>query len=283
MPVTGAIKFFDRSRCLIADGASATALSGGESINNILSYDRRNYWRSDVGSDAVEEEIEITFSRNSVIDRLLLIDTNLQDISIAFGGVVQDITDINNDPVVLPDMAPPDAPPIYRQNVDTPVIYFEFAPVNLAQITITASKTRIPNEQKYLRQVIAARELGTFEGFPNVGSYDDSHNEIINRASTGVKHITKQIKTLDRFRITFRAHPLENDIALSDRLFDQSDSFTLWPCGGGFGSDHFLFDAKGWQLDDIYNVQTVGRKSHRWYKNFYKSGINSGLRLLEVI
>lgn len=82
--------------------------------------------------------------------------------------------------------------------------------------------------------------------------------------------------------MNFRSYPIEGDITLSNTMFDMRESFTLWPSGGGFGSKHFLFATEGWRLEDIYNVQTIGRKGRNWYKNFYKSGINTNLNMIEV-
>ena len=125
--------------------------------------------------------------------------------------------------------------------------------------------------------------MGTFTGYPTLRAYDINWNEIINKSSTGIKHITKQVLTMDRFSLNFRAYPEEDDINLSNAMFKSAESMTLWPCGGGYGSEHFLFDTDGWKLDDIYNVQTARRKGLRWYKNFYKSGINTSLNLIEVV
>ena len=40
MPVTGRIKFFERSKSLRTDGATAMGTSGGRSVENILSFNR---------------------------------------------------------------------------------------------------------------------------------------------------------------------------------------------------------------------------------------------------
>ena len=135
----------------------------------------------------------------------------------------------------------------------------------------------------YMRQIILTKEIGTFTGFPNISGYSESQNEIVNMTSTGLKHITKQHNTVDSFRISFKAHPIENDVNIADKLYNSQESFTLWPCGGGYGSNHFLFEKDGWKLDDVYNVQTTGKKSNRWYKNFYKSGISSRINLVESL
>ena len=156
--------------------------------------------------------------------------------------------------------------------------------MGIYSLEIQAVDTQVPNQRKYIRQVIVCNEIGAFVGFPDVTSFNENHNPIIHRASTGVKSVIKQIRTIDSFNLRFKTYPEAADIALSERLFTWKEkSFTLWPCGGGYGSDHFLFEKEGWRLQDVYNVQAIGRKSHKWWRNLYKSGAQTSLRLIEVI
>ena len=271
---TGRIKFFGRSRLLSADGADAVATSGGNSVSNLLSFDRGGYWQSGDATDGRESIINFILGPVREVSRLLIVDTNCKDIAIRFNAPLENIIDIDN--LRVQSVAP------YRNG--NPVVYLEFDPIPATSLQLTVSNTLTPNERKYIRQVIVASEIGVFEGYPTVRGYNENHNAITHRASTGIKHIIKQIRTIDQFNIQFRHYPVGKDIELSDQLFAwPEDSFTLWPCGGGYGSDHFLFDAEGWRLQDIYNVQTAGNKGRRWWRNFYKSGIQTELRLVEVI
>ena len=274
MAITGRIKFFERSKTIIGDGASASTTSGQGSVDNLLSFDREHVWQSEDSSDGTYSEINIQLSKQSLINRLMIIGTNIKDISVSFNRLIANASDIDNNIVVTP---------IVDYQNESPVIYFEFDPVTVQMITLRISRTIVPNETKYIRQVIATREIGTFIGFPTVNSFTDSFNEVVTKSSTGAKHITKQLKIMDGFKIRFRAHPIESDIVLSNNLFDSREPFTLWPCGGGYGSDHFLFDSEGWRLEDIYNVQTRGKKPRLWYKNYYKSGVNTTLKMIEVV
>ena len=274
MPNTGRIKFFERSKLLNNEGADAMSNTGGTSIENIISFDRFNYWQSDDQRDGEESRISILFRNLTRVNRLLIVDTNIKDINISFNRSMTNIVDIDN--LEVSSVSP------YRNRAK--VIYLEFDPIEVISLNLSFSNTIIPNERKYIRQVIATNEIGVFEGYPEIQSFNEEPNVITHRASTGVKNIIKQIRTIDSFNLRFRTYPVESDIALSDKLFGWNEkSFTLWPCGGGYGSDHFLFEKEGWRLQDIYNVSINGMKSHRWWRSFYKSGINTSLRLVEVI
>lgn len=309
MAVTGKIKFFERSKTLLSDNdfeitvMATDKVVENESAKNILSFDRSGYYigqglRQGISQDS--DKIKISFKQPIKVSRYLFVDTNLKQIRLQFknGGRTvnfKNVVDIDNNITIGPfsDSAqhiPLDGAsnlrnvPIIEHNV----FYAEFDEAEIDEVLISMfysgqsyaiGSVFVP----YLRQFILTNEIGTFEGFPNISSYSENQNEIINMTSTGLKHITKQHNTVDSFRIAFKSHPIENDIAIADRLYNSMDSFTLWPCGGGYGSNHFLFEKEGWKLDDIYNVQTTGKKSNRWHKNFYKGGISSTINLVESL
>lgn len=273
MPNTGRVKFFERSK-LIPMTADVVGSSGGVSVNSLLSFDRGSYWQSDDTSDSIASELSFSFSPLVNISRLIIVDTNIRDVKIEFDMTLSNIVDIDN--LRVSSLSP------YRNR--NPIIYLEFDPIDIVSLRLIAMNTQTPNQRKYIRQVIATNEIGIFQGFPEVSSYNANQNTIVHRASTGVKHIVKQIKTIDTFNLRFKHYPEAEDISLSNKLFDWPErSFILWPCGGGYGSDHFLFESEGWRLQDIYNVQTTGRKSQKWWRNFYKSGAETSLRMVEVI
>lgn len=273
MANTGTVKFFTRSKTLISDGAIAEANSGENSVNNILSFDRDNYWQSIDETDGSISNISIQLSKQSPINRLLIVDTNIKQVSITFDRPITFASDIDNNDIAVP---------IIYQNSNN-VMYFEFDTISPITVDLSFSETIIPNQRKYIRQIILAQEIGNFIGFPTVRGFSDSFNEVVTKSSTGVKHVTKQLRIMDKFKLSFRAYPVKEDIDLSNKLFESRESFTLWPSGGGYGSNHFLFPTEGWQLDNIYNVQTTGRKPYLWYKNFYKSGVSTSLNMIEVV
>ena len=96
MPISGAIKVFSRSRSLFADGANSETNDQSGSLDNALSYDRNHYFRSVSETDGENVEMDLTLSRTSSINRLLLIDTNIKDISVNFFKSTGNVSDIDN-------------------------------------------------------------------------------------------------------------------------------------------------------------------------------------------
>lgn len=295
MPVTGRVKFFDRSKALISDGATITGQhigvtpSENESTNNLLSFDRQNYFQTKTGTQNIGGTenpfygislLSLSFPTEITFNRFILVDTNIEAPNINL-NTPNFAYDVDNDRVPIGSSKVTSLSLRTKETLKT--IYLELGePVTSESLSVNLTYLQ-PSQRYFARQIIVANELGTFQGFPTVSAYTEGNNEIMNRTSTGLRHITKQIPTIDSFRIRLHAHPIESDVTLTDKLFQMKESFTLWPCGGGYGSNHFIFDKDGWRLEDIFNVQTIGKKSHRWYKNFYKSGANTDINLVEVI
>ena len=299
MAVTGAIKFFERSKALLSDGGVRATFTQGPnrdniSINNALSFDRDGYFRgTPSGDQSFRESVSFLFSPTIKINRLFLVDTNLDQPILQFqirGNRLSNVTDIdNNAPQLLSGRDGLFVKTLggLRRYRESRTLYYEFDEIEISSLNIAWQMQTTSfwgfQARPYLRQLILTNEIGTFVGFPNISAYSENQNEIVNQTSTGLKHITKQHETIDTFKILFHSHPIENDISIGDKLFASRKSFTLWPCGGGYGSNHFLFEKEGWRLGDIYNVQTTGMKSNRWYKNFYKGGISSRINLVESL
>ena len=292
MAVSGGIKFFERSKTLLSDGNASVSLSqdskqnDNQSVKNILTFDRNAYFQTaKITDEAFLQIIDVEFDQPITINRLLLVDTNINTGAFSFPTPVKNISNIDNQPI-------PDNPFVFFGNNNSfkgLTHYWEFDDVTIStlsfQINISArgDYDETPPDHFFIRQIIATREIGTFEGFPSISAYSENQNEIINETSTGLKHVTKQHQTIDSFKVSFKSHPIENDVILMDKLFNSRESFTLWPCGGGYGSSHFLFEKEGWRLGDVYNVQTIGKKSNRWHKNFYKGGITSKINMVESL
>ena len=257
MAVTGALKFFKRPVTLANDRASVSI----ENARNLLSFNNLYYFEN-----PGEASFTVFFSRAATIDRLLIVDTNA--VSIRFSNIQNAIDQ---------DMMPVEFPYTPRDKTS----YFEFDPIALNSLDIVL--TPPPGEELYCRQIIATSEIGTLEGYPQVSTFNLTNNEIKNKTNTGLVHITKQSKILQLFSLRLRAYPSQHDVTLLEGLYEQSESFLLWPCGGSNGERYFNVNQEGWRLQDIYNVQTTGTTSRRWNKNFHLGGVNSRLRFIEVL
>ena len=143
MPNTGRVKLLTRSQLLSSDGADAMASSGGDSVSNLLSFDRTGYWQSDDEQDGTASTININFNQITSISRLLIVDTNVKTLNIRLSAVPLNVIDIDNLPVA--SLAP--------YNNTNPAIYLEFDPILVNSLEIQAVDTQVPNQRKYIRPV----------------------------------------------------------------------------------------------------------------------------------
>ena len=158
--------------------------------------------------------------------------------------------------------------------------YFYFDPIRLSNIEI------IPNFQRNtkdfeLTKVILTNEIGTFEGFPNIGGMAFSNNAITYKSKAGGRLTTKQNRTLDKISLNCRNYNKPNDIRLLHTLHNSQDSFYLWPCGGN--EKQFRFLQEGYRLQDFYHVQTSGGLSVRYNAGNYRSVMDAKLSFSQVI
>jgi hypothetical protein len=85
MTISDRVKFLKKSKGLFVDGAVATSLRGDASGNNadsILNHNRANGWMSLASDDTIVETLIVDLPSSTSIDRLIVNDHNLKDITI---------------------------------------------------------------------------------------------------------------------------------------------------------------------------------------------------------
>ena len=186
MPTTGKVKFMERSKTLLSDGARIEFLRSqgnltplpNDSLNNLLSFDRDNYFQVTTGRSTGLDKIvfSIIFSSPATFNRIILVDTNIAGITMDIPGSTKAL-DIDNDPIdfsfgrVLSDSRKENLKTLYYE-LETPITA---SVINEIHLNFISDNTRF-----YARQLIVTNEIGTLEGFPTVSAYTESNNEIVN-------------------------------------------------------------------------------------------------------
>ena len=259
MTISGGIKFFDKSKCLLKDGAAVAASSGDASADYALSMNRYLRWDSVGSNDSTAETLVVTFP-SATIDRILLVDHNLKDFSITYGAGASAFSG-----VVGIDGA---GSGIVETAFTQDTAYYEFTPVTTTRINITATKTQIANAQKYITLIAATEEIGTLEGYPVITPTISSNEK---RAQTiGGKYITQKSYEVFGAKLALE-HTSQDDINILNTIYEAQDPFLIWPCGGKYGTTNFSVDFKSWRLKDLYQVQTFGQISNTFRKSIYTS------------
>jgi len=164
-------------------------------------------------------------------------------------------------------------------------IYIEFDAVDAYGIRIDVTETNPDdNEELYIEQIIATKEYDNSPlDFPCMAmpidiSQDDKifrsfgSNRIKNRK--GREHISMMLD------YTQALNPSANDIEMLETLWEERNSFLVWP-NGGF-DNHRIRAIKGHRPQDVFNVQTIDSLKSEYYKNLYNSGAVIGIPVEEA-
>lgn len=270
MAISGGIKMFDKSSSLFKDGSTIVVSSGADG-NNILSMNRHARWDS-LGSDDTTAETLVITLPSATIDRIAIVDHNLKDFSITYGGGASSFTNVigidgSKSGIVETAFAEDTA-------------YYEFDAVTTTQINITATKAQIVDAEKYITVFITTEELGTFIGRPDVAP-SITANEKRAQVQTG-KFITQKGFEVFSAQISSE-HTEQADIDLMNTVYERQDPFLVWLCGGKFGTENFAVEFKNWRLKDLYQVQTFGEIKTPWRNNIYISSPITSLNMSEEV
>jgi len=279
MAISGGIKFFDKSRCLLKDGASITASSGVASEDYAIDQNVETFWRSSGSNDSTAETLTVVFDSRE-ISRILILNHNFKNFNIKYdvSGVwtaFSSVVGINGSLSGITETT-------FADNSS----YYEFTPVTTTQIQITINTTQVVNAEKYISQIIVTSEIGTLQGYPIVGSVDMGRNLRSVKTLSGFFSIQKSLE-VPSFDLNFKEYPASStynvdfDVVMS--LHDREDAFLVWLCGGRRGSTYFKYTLRGWRLQDVFQMQVSKPLKLSYSDNVYKAPISTKLELEAVI
>ena len=282
MPASNRIKFFDVSKSLFEDGATASASSGNSVANRALDKNAVTKWRTVGSSDAVTETFTITLSETSTIDRIIVTDHNWKSYTIKYdvGGLPTDFTSVF-------DLEGSVVGGISESSYALDTSYYEFASVSTDTIYIEVTTTQVADAEKFASQIIVTSELGTLNGYPITKSIRNSRNQRVKETLSGKSLITKTEESIS-FDIDFRTHPTSKstfraDLDLMMTLFDREENFLVWLCGGGQEGSEFRYALRGFRLKDIYEMQIDSDIRTSYKDNNYNQPVNMRISLTEAI
>lgn len=166
------------------------------------------------------------------------------------------------------------------RDISTSTTYFEFDTTRVMNILIEVTEAQTVNAQKYLKCLIGTNEIGTFEGYPIVRTAFD-RNIRTYRALSGKAIIQKGFEAAN-ISLNFATYPGQADADLIADLQDSDDDFLIWLCGGYEGTDNFLYEVKGWDIDDLYLVNLTDPLPFEYTDNIYLNSYNTSLAFTEV-
>lgn len=285
MSITGGVKFFNTSKCLAADGASATSTpsNGSATANSCLDRNPYTYWYTIGSNDTITEVLTVLFASSQAISRLLLLDHNFKSYTVKYlngFGVYVDFTNAVgiDGATVLGKIAESS----FADNSS----YYEFDSVSTTSIQISVTTTQVVNAEKFLNAAIATDEIGTLAGFPVIQYVKVDRNSKISQTLTGRFSIQKADETTS-FTLSFKTYPsaivYNVDIDLMMTLHDMDIPFLVWLCGGRRGANYFNYTLRGWRLKDIFQMQIDKAYNLSYTSSITKNSLNAEVSLQESI
>jgi len=280
MAISGGMKLFNKSQCLLADGASIVSIvSGDASADFAIDRNILTFYRSVASDDTTTETLEVTFPGSRTISRLLLVDHNFKDFNVKYdvAGVWTDFANVLGLDGSLAS--------VIETTFADDTAYYEFTAVTTTKIQVNVLKTQVANAQKFISQIVVTDELGTFQGFPDFRPLFDN-NSRDKRMLSGRFSVQKGLQTF-RGKLRFKRYPpgspFNADLDLAFTLFDRLSPFIIWPSGGRRGAAFFDFTLRGFRLKDIFTCHTRKDLKPMYRDNIYKNPVSLNLDISEVV
>jgi hypothetical protein len=311
MTINGNFKFFEPSKALFKNSDTVVASSGVSVQDNLIDFNKTTRWESIGTDDTTTETLTFTFNTPTTISRILLLNHNFMDYTIA--PTTSDYILDNNATAILDDSSneiEDDGGTKSFINVvsmlsSTPVdgisetgytlsnSYYEFTPTYATGFIISCDKAQpsndVPDQEKYCYRVVPTEEVnsnaGTFEGYPSL----QRPHDFFGKRTRGIngKFFMRKLQSVFTGSIVFSPGNQEEDLELVEHLRYRAENFIFWPNGGnltvGETTDYyFRFEVSPYKVDDIFLVQIDNMSMPTYINNIYINPYNLSFGLREV-
>lgn len=274
MSLTGGVSFFDKSKCLFKDNATAVASSNIAAQNLCLGTNKNYQWESIGSDDVTTETITITLPASTTFNRIFILGHNLKAFQISVTG------DTFANLLSEEATATISGGDIDQTACAKTTSYFEFDSVTGTEVVLTMDTTQVVDAEKAVNQIILTTEIGTLIGFPMINGVNLDPNIDKDKTITGGTIIEKGAEYAN-FDMKLNTYPRQDDIDILNTVHSRQDPFLVWLCGGV--PDNFRLQQPGWRLQDIYQMHTDARLKNGYRGNIYSSGVNQKYGFQEVV
>lgn len=244
---------------------SVTASQGQSSASAILDRSNRSAWGTSGSVDADNTTLVINFGDTVTINSILLVKHNFKEYLIEYYDDAHSI-------YVSTGVHP-------TTSTDT-TSYHTISSTTTTKMRITIYKTQVANSDKTLCQFIATTKIGQFSAWPIISEPIIGRNLVTQQTISGKSSI---LPNVGFYSTSLMVSNLSNstDLSLIESLFNASDGFLFWPCGGD--QTQFKSVRQGYRLEDIYLVRCQNEWSPEFVDGLYKTGFKVQMDLKEVI
>lgn len=263
------LRFFSTNYAEIQFGGTITVSSGDTTKEFAFDGLPGTRWITNgEGTDGNAVSLEMDFGFNRTIDSLYVYHTNISDIVLSYWNGAS-YTTINSGNAT-----------IIKDTTNQFVFVKLNAPVDTQKVKVTGSNTITTNQEKFVTQLMAFSEIGQFEYFPDFDPEIEPEQNVF-KTTDGRGFVIERGEAFSA-KVTFKSHVNQNDIDLAEELYARKEPFFIWPHGGD-EDGIFRFSFRPYRFQDIIKVTVIGKRSPQFSKNYYKSGFNDVMNLIEVV
>jgi len=201
------------------------------------------------------------FGASRTIDCIYVFQTNIHNINFVYG----------TGDTPLPNVT-------VMRCEDLSCAFFKFDPVPTTQIKGMGTETITAGEEKYINEVYAMEQVGQFE-LPILFKGGIEKSQIDHKLESGKHFVINKGSSLHG-KITFKSHISTADVDLYNTILSRDSEFHIWFNGGDEGQFKYLFYP--YRFEDMFKVSILKGAQPSFRKNFYGSGLNSELEIVEV-
>lgn len=156
--------------------------------------------------------------------------------------------------------------------------YFSFDTISTTTFKLSGTSTIIVGAEKYINDVIATTEIGTFE-YPVLVKGKKVKALVEHKLDDGKKFIINKGNSFEG-TLDFKNHISTNDVSIYNTLVNRDSEFYIWINGGN--EDQFKYKFYPYQFQDIFKVSIVKTSATSFKDNYYKSGLTGSVDISEV-
>jgi len=264
--MAGQIIFFEKNKAdFTYESVSVTATESDEFAANILNRNNSTAWITTGSVDANETTLVIDMADTKDISEIILIKHNFKSFEVKYW----DGTDYQNF-----------SPAINETTNSDETNYYVVESVNTSRIQIVIHGTMVTDSDKFLYQFIATEKLGQLAGWPIIKDPKLSRNRKKNLMLSGKQTIFENVGSFS-CTLKFNNFSSDQDFTLIENLYDQSEGFLVWLCGGD--ETQFKSIRQGYRMQDLYLMKCSDEYTPEYNKGLYKGTISLDIKLEEVV
>lgn len=154
----------------------------------------------------------------------------------------------------------------------------QFDEVMAYGIRLRARGTIVPDDDKFISQLVITSRLGEFVSQPVVKKPTISRGRKTRKMLSGRASVTR---TLGAFScsLVFNAHKNANDQALMELMYSSVSGFLVWLCGGNL--TQMPLSVPGFRLGDVFLMSAVNEFDTEWRDGHFAHGQTAEIQLVE--